>query len=106
MAGVVIAAAAGGAPRSHGTVPLRPGYPPPPFRRRRNRTGANGNIANHVLRRNSVVGRELVELEGSRRSSRTTWNRAICVFAIGWCFSLVRVLTSHSTVVILQLTQN
>ena len=30
MAGVVIAAAAGGAPRSHGTVPLRPGYPPPP----------------------------------------------------------------------------
>lgn len=61
MAGVVIAAAAGGAPRSHGTVPLRPGYPPPPFRRRRNRTGANGNIANHVLRRNSVVGRALVE---------------------------------------------
>ena len=61
MAGVVIAAAAGGAPRSHGTVPLRPGYTPPPFRRRRNRTGANGNIANHVLRRNSVVGRALVE---------------------------------------------
>ena len=30
MAGVVIAAAAGGAPRSHGTVPLRPGYTPPP----------------------------------------------------------------------------
>ena len=99
MAGVVIAAAAGGAPRSHGTVPLRPGYTPPPFRRRRNRTGANGNIANHVLRRNSVVGRALVE-------ALVTYNLepCICVFAIG--FSLVRVLTSHSTVGILQLTQN
>ena len=101
MAGVVIAAAAGGAPRSHGTVPLRPGYTPPP-------SGAAVTVParTETSRTMYYVGILLWGERSSRRSSRTTWNRAICVFAIGWCFSLVRVLTSHSTVVILQLTQN
>ena len=87
----MIAAAAGGAPRSHGTMPLRPGYSPP----------AITVLARTETSRTIVVG-------SSYEASEGTYPRVVQLGTVHLrvrfrYFSLFRVLTSHSTMATLQL---